>query len=85
MHNLSLIEKRSVTCRLNAFSPQEMLAMKSNKQLIYVQRCQIYALKKTGLSQIAIAKIIEVSQSTISRELKRNTGLKGYRPNKLSG
>ena len=56
-----------------------MLAMKSNKQLIDVQRCQIYALKKTGISQTAIAKIIGVSQPTISRELKRNTGLKGYR------
>ncbi len=53
--------------------------MKNHKQLIYTQRCQIYALKKTGISQTDIAEIIGVSQPTISRELKRNTGGKGYR------
>jgi transposase, IS30 family len=53
--------------------------MKSYKQLTHEQRCQIYALKKSDLSQKAIADIVEVSQSTISRELKRNTGNRGYR------
>ena|SRR5690554_140883 len=48
-------------------------------QLAYEQRCQISALIKSGLSQRAIASIIGVSQSTISRELARNTGERGYR------
>ena len=41
------------------------------------QRYQIYALKKAGLKQ---AVIIGVDKATISRELKRNSGLQGYRP-----
>lgn len=53
--------------------------MNSYKQLTYEQRCQIYILKKSGMSQQAIADTIGVSQSAISRELKRNTGERGYR------
>ncbi len=53
--------------------------MKTYKQLTYEQRCQIYALNKTGLSQNKIAKQLNVSQSTISRELYRNTSNRGYR------
>jgi IS30 family transposase len=33
-----------------------------------------------GKSQKAMAKELEVSPSTISRELRRNGGKKGYRP-----
>lgn len=44
------------------------------------QRYQIYALKQTGHIQSVMAKIIGVSESTISRELRRNKGLRGYRP-----
>jgi len=55
--------------------------MRHYKQLTYKQRCQIEALKKRGLSQIEIASTIGVSQSTISRELSRNTGKRGYRCN----
>jgi len=43
------------------------------------QRCQIYALKKRGVTQTAIAVDIGVSQGTISRELARNQGFRGYR------
>ena len=50
------------------------------KQLTYEQRVEIYALLKSGLNQTKIAKLIGVSKSTVSREIKRNTGLKGYRP-----
>jgi IS30 family transposase len=50
------------------------------KQLSYEQRFEISALLKAGLNQTKIAKIVGVSKSTISREIKRNTGLKGYRP-----
>ncbi len=53
--------------------------MRTYKQLTYEQRCQIEALKKSGISQQAIATIITVSQSSVSRELTRNTGLRGYR------
>ena len=43
------------------------------------QRCQIYALKRRGLAQTKIAADIGVSQGTISRELTRNKGFRGYR------
>ena len=43
------------------------------------QRCQIYALLQSGLSQAHIARKIGVDPSTISRELVRNTGARGYR------
>ncbi len=64
---------------LFAFSPARDATMKTYKQLTYEQRCQIYALKKTGMSQNKIAKQLNVSQSTISREFFRNTGKRGYR------
>jgi len=44
------------------------------------QRYQIYALMKTEHAQTEIADFIGVHKSTISRELRRNRGLKGYRP-----
>ncbi|WP_435234365.1 IS30 family transposase [Psychromonas sp. PT13] len=53
--------------------------MKTYNQLTYELRCQIYALKKIGISQNKIALQLKVSQSTISRELSRNTGKRGYR------
>jgi len=49
------------------------------QQLTYEQRCQISALKKSGCSQREIANVIGVSQPTVSRELTRNTGERGYR------
>lgn len=52
---------------------------KGYQHLTYDQRCQISALKKSGLSQNKIAKLLGVDQSTISKELHRNTGRKGYR------
>ncbi|PKG37982.1 IS30 family transposase [Psychromonas sp. Urea-02u-13] len=53
--------------------------MKTYKQLTYELRCQIYALNKIGMSQNKIAQQLKISQSTISRELNRNTGKRGYR------
>ena len=52
----------------------------SYKHIIQEERYQIYALKKAGMSQSKIAEVIGRSPSTISRELKRNMGLRGYRP-----
>ena len=66
---------------LIAFSPARDATMKTYKQLTYEQRCQIYALKKIGMSQNKIAKQLNVNQSTLSRELSRNTGKRGYRIN----
>lgn len=49
------------------------------KQLTYEQRYLIYAVLKMGISQSRIAEMVGVHKSTISRELKRNTGKRGYR------
>ena len=54
--------------------------MRTYTQLTQAQRYQIYALKKMGHNQTEIAKCIGVDKSTISRELKRNQGQRGYRP-----
>jgi IS30 family transposase len=48
--------------------------MKTYKQLTYALRCQIYSLKKIGISQNEIADQLTVSKSSISRKLSRNTG-----------
>ena len=53
--------------------------MRTYQQLTYEQRCQISALKKSGCRQRKIAETIETSQSTVSRELARNAGVRGYR------
>ncbi len=52
----------------------------SYKQLTEVERYQIYSFLKAGFTQEAIALELKRSPSTISREIKRNTGLRGYRP-----
>lgn len=54
--------------------------MKNYKQLAIEQRYQIYAFRKAGMSRSKIAKEIGCDKSTISRELRRNKGLRGYRP-----
>lgn len=55
--------------------------MRTYHQLTSEQRYQISALKRIGHSQTEIAKELEVHKSTISRELSRNQGERGYRPN----
>ena len=52
----------------------------SYTQLTQEQRYQISALLKTEYSQTEIAVFIGVNKSTISRELRRNQGQRGYRP-----
>jgi transposase, IS30 family len=52
----------------------------SYHQLTQEQRYQIYALKKTGHSNTEIAEVIGVHKSSVSRELRRNRGGRGYRP-----
>jgi len=53
--------------------------MRTYHQLSQAQRYQIEILKKAGKNQQEIAELLEVSPSTICRELQRNTGQKGYR------
>ena len=53
--------------------------MRTYNQLTQEQRYQIYALQKAGHSQPEIANIMGVHKSTISRELRRNRGQRGYR------
>jgi len=52
----------------------------SYHQLTLEERYQIYASLKAGFNQSQIAREIGVAKSTISRELRRNRGGRGYRP-----
>jgi len=54
--------------------------MRTYHQLTREQRYQIYALKKMGHSLSEIAEVLGVNKSSVSRELKRNSGKRGYRP-----
>jgi len=54
--------------------------MKHYKHLTPNQRYQISSLLKTNTPKSKIARIIGCDKSTIYRELKRNTGKRGYRP-----
>ena len=53
--------------------------MSKYRRIRYEDRCQIYALSKRGASQESIARILGVSQSAVSREMRRNRGQRGYR------
>jgi IS30 family transposase len=44
------------------------------------ERYQIHILRQAGHDQSDIARMLKRSKSTISRELKRNCGQRGYRP-----
>lgn len=54
--------------------------MKTYKHLTLDERYQIYAFKKSGWSNTAIANELGVHKSNIGRELKRNVSKRGYRP-----
>ena len=54
--------------------------MREYRQLTEEDRIEIYAMKQAGKEQNKIAAKLRVHPSTISRELHRNTGLRGYRP-----
>ena len=54
--------------------------MRQYRQLTEDDRIDIYAQKQVGTSQAHIARHLGVHPSTISRELGRNTGGRGYRP-----
>ena len=70
---------------LRMFSIQSYLTWQSKllmtyKHLSQAERYQIHALMKAGHDQSQIAKLLDRHKSTISRELSRNTGSRGYRP-----
>ena len=52
----------------------------SYKHLSQTERYQIYALMKAGHLPAKIAQLLGRHKSSISRELSRNTGNRGYRP-----
>jgi len=52
----------------------------SYTQLTQEQRYQIHSLLKMDHNQVEIAICLGVHKSTISRELRRNKGMRGYRP-----
>jgi len=54
--------------------------MRHYTQLAHEQRYQIHAFMKAGYTQKAIAKETGTHPSTISREVRRNQGQRGYRP-----
>jgi len=56
-----------------------MRLKKKYRQLTYEQRVEICAYLKSGMKQSEIAELIHADKSTVSREIKRNKGLKGYR------
>lgn len=52
----------------------------SYTQLTEEDRIEIYAMKKAGVKQHLMASQLNCHPSTISNELRRNTGQRGYRP-----
>ncbi|MBV5327619.1 MAG: helix-turn-helix domain-containing protein [Chlorobium sp.] len=54
--------------------------MRHYTQLAIEQRYQISGLKKSGFNQSRIATDLNIHKSTISRELKRSKGQRGWRP-----
>ena len=54
--------------------------MRDYTQLTQEERYQIEALLKMGHHQSEVAVVLKRHKSTISREVQRNRGLRGYRP-----
>ena len=50
------------------------------KHLTFEERKFLYRLKQKGKSNSEIAELMGRHRSTIGRELTRNTGRRGYRP-----
>jgi IS30 family transposase len=54
------------------------------QQLTEDEPYQIKACLQMGMKQVDIAKLLKRSAATISREIKRNTGKRGYRPKQVN-
>ena len=59
--------------------------MQKHAHLTESERYHVYLMKKQQKSLTEIAKSMDRSPSTISREIKRNTGKKGYRYKQAHG
>ena len=59
--------------------------MNGYRRLTEVDRIRIKDFLSTGLSQAQIADKLKVHKSTISREIKRNSGQRGYRSKQAQG
>lgn len=57
----------------------------SYRRITEEERTQIHRWKQEGKSNGAIAKLLERDKSTVGRELKRNGGEGGYRPEAAQG
>ena len=53
--------------------------MKNNKHLTQEERYTIYRMRKEGYKQARIAECLDRDPSTVSREIRRNSGQRGYR------
>lgn len=53
--------------------------MSTYRRIEYEDRCQIHALREAGKTPAAIGKALGFSQGTVSRELSRHQGRRGYR------
>jgi len=47
--------------------------------LVYEKKCQIHGYLSMSMSQAAIARKLGVHRSTVSREMRRNSGKRRYR------
>ncbi|MCC6844997.1 MAG: helix-turn-helix domain-containing protein, partial [Bacteroidetes bacterium] len=54
--------------------------LRSYKHLTQEQRYEIRAMYLQGISYRQMSSILGLSPSTISREIRRNSGFRGYRP-----
>ena len=59
--------------------------MKTNKHLTQEERYTIERMRKEGYKQARIAECLGRDPGTISREIARNSGQKGYRHNQAQG
>ena len=55
------------------------------RHLTYAERCQIHALRKSGHSNGAIARQLGRDRTTVWREVRRNSGKRGYRHGQAQG
>jgi len=55
------------------------------RHLTCAERCQIHALRKSGLSHPAIARQLGRDRTTVWREVRRNSGGRGYRHRQAQG
>jgi len=59
---------------------EKTMQKQSHRHLREEDRKIIYRMRKAGKTQQEIADVLGVSQGTISKELRRNQGKRGYRP-----